>query len=124
MAIPVAAAIPTAAVLVRGDLAVLPIALVFAAVAGALLGVCALAGAQAAIIIARETHPRSWVWRQLFALCVAAATFLLALPTTAWLTGATAAASLLPYLVGVAAIAYLCGAVVCPPLSQVLDVNR
>ncbi|MBP1162034.1 hypothetical protein [Rhodococcus sp. PvR099] len=123
MAIPIAVALLAAAVMVRPAPATLLVALPFAGFVGALLGGCALAGAFAAIAVAREINPRRWMWRQLFAICVGAAVFLLSLPVTVSLLGSGAAATLYWYEAAVAGLAYLCALVVCPPLNRVLEAN-
>lgn len=119
--IPIAVALVTAVWFVRGAPSVfwLP-ALAIAAMAGLLIGLCALAGARVAIRLARATEPRPWQWRQMFALCVGFSTLLLTLPAAAWIDLATMLAPCL-----IAAGGYVCGLLICPPLDRAIaDVAR
>ena len=79
------------------------LALPTAAVTGLVLGLCALAGARTAVRLTRATTPRSWQWRQMFALCVAFSTLLLSLP---------------PGMI--AAVGYVCALLICPPLDRAI----
>ncbi|GAA4483912.1 hypothetical protein GCM10023094_36190 [Rhodococcus olei] len=86
-----------------------------AAVAGLLIGVCALGGARVAVRIARATAPRPWQWQQLFALCVGFSTLLLSVPVTVWLGAAMVLAPCL-----IAAVGYMCALLICPPLDRAI----
>ena len=91
------------------------LALPTAAVTGLVLGLCALAGARTAVRLTRATTPRSWQWRQMFALCVAFSTLLLSLPAAAWIDLATVLA---PGMI--AAVGYVCALLICPPLDRAI----
>ncbi|MFF0818614.1 hypothetical protein ACFYVR_26220 [Rhodococcus sp. NPDC003318] len=113
---PIVVAAVTAVWFVRGAPSVFWVpALAIAGTAGLLLGVCALAGARIAVVLARALAPRRWQWRQMFALCIACSTLVFSVPVAAWLG---AGLVLAPYLV--AGSAYLCALVICPPLDRAM----
>ncbi len=118
---PVAVALATAVWFVRGAPSVFwMLGLPIAAMAGLVIGLCALAGARIAIRLARAMAPRPWQWRQMFAVCVGFSTLLLSVPVSVWIDLATV---LVPCLI--AAGGYLCALLICPPLDRAItDVAR